>query len=238
VFSARKDPQRTSEGTPAVLASPVALPNGLFDPPQKTSTMATNPSYGRRDFLKDSVVSTVRAAQELVKQAEGLPVEPAPQPVRSDWLRPPGAVEERLFLERCTKCNDCVKACPPGAILAHPNDGTPILFADQSPCLLCEDLPCIAACGAEALLPVEGINQVRMGIAVVSHRLCTAGQGCHACVSRCPTHALAMDFSSLRLAVVKEACVGCGICEMVCKTVNDHVAIRVMPSRRLAETER
>ncbi|MBI5316901.1 MAG: 4Fe-4S binding protein [Nitrospirae bacterium] len=196
--------------------------------------MATNPSYGRRDFLKDSVISTVKAARELVKQAEGVPAEPPPPPMRMDWLRPPGAVEEPLFLERCTKCNDCVTACPPGAIAAHPRDGTPVLFADQSPCLLCEDLPCITACETEALLPVEGITHVRMGIATVSHRLCTAGQGCHACVSKCPTDALSMDVAFLHLSVVKEACVGCGMCEMVCKTVNDHVAIRVVPSRQLA----
>lgn len=195
--------------------------------------MATNPSYGRRAFLKDSVVSTVRAAHELVKQADGLPVEPPAAPTRLDWLRPPGSTEEQLFLTRCTKCNDCVAACPPGAIKAHPTDGTPVLFADQSPCLLCEDVPCIAACATEALLPVERINDVRMGIASVSQRLCTAGQGCHACVSKCPTDALVMDFASLHLSVVKEACVGCGMCEMVCKTVSDHVAIRVIPSRRL-----
>jgi ferredoxin-type protein NapG len=146
------------------------LPSGLFDPPlRKSTTVATNSSYGRRDFLKDSVISTVKAAHELVKQAEGVPAEPPPPPMRMDWLRPPGAVEELLFLERCTKCNDCVTACPPGAIAAHPRDGTPVLFADQSPCLLCEDLPCITACGTEALLPVEGISHVRMGIATVSH---------------------------------------------------------------------
>ncbi len=199
--------------------------------------MATNSSYGRRDFLKDSVFSTVRAAHELVKQADGLPAEPLPPPVRVDWLRPPGAVAEHLFLERCTKCNDCVVACPPGAIVAHPQDGTPVVFADQSPCLLCEDLPCITACRVDALVPVEGIGQVHMGIAVVSHRLCTAGQGCHACVSKCPTGALAMDFESLHLSVVQEACVGCGMCEMICKTVNDHVAIRVVPSRHLARID-
>ncbi len=139
--------------------------------------MATNSSYGRRDFLKDSVFSTVRAAHELVKQADGLPAEPLPPPVRVDWLRPPGAVAEHLFLERCTKCNDCVVACPPGAIVAHPQDGTPVVFADQSPCLLCEDLPCITACRVDALVPVEGMGQVHMGIAGVSHRLCTAVQG-------------------------------------------------------------
>jgi ferredoxin-type protein NapG len=199
--------------------------------------MAINPSYGRREFLKDSVISAVKAAQELVKQADGVPAEPPPPPIRMDWLRPPGAVAEHLFLERCTKCNDCVTACPPGAITVHPSDSTPILFADQSPCLLCEDLPCIAACGTDALLPVEGINQVRMGTATVSHRLCTAGQGCHACVSKCPTDALAMDVASWHLSVMEETCVGCGMCEMVCKTVNDHVAIRVVPSRQAARIE-
>lgn len=197
--------------------------------------MATNPSYGRRDFLKDSVLSTVKAAQEFVKEADGLRKEPVQPRVRLDWLRPPGAVGEPLFLERCTKCQDCVKACPPQAIVAHPTDGTPVLYADQSPCLLCEDFPCITACGTDALVPVEHHNQVRMGLATISHRLCTAGQGCHACVSKCPTDALAMDFESLCLSVVTEACVGCGMCEMICKTVNDHVAVRVVPVRHLAE---
>jgi ferredoxin-type protein NapG len=199
--------------------------------------MATNPSYGRRDFLKESVVSTVKAAQALVKEADGLHQEQAPARVRLDWLRPPGAVEERLFLERCTTCHDCVKACPPHAIVAHPNDGTPVLYADQSPCLLCEDFPCVAACGTNALVPVEHRRQVRMGTAVISHRLCTAGHGCHACVSRCPTDALAMDFESLGLSVATQACVGCGLCEMVCATVNDHVAIRVVPARHLTEID-
>ncbi len=199
--------------------------------------MATNPSYGRRAFLKDSVLSTVKAAQELVKEADGLPVKASAPPVRTDWLRPPGAVEEQLFLERCTGCHDCITACPPGAIVAHPSDGTPILFADQSPCLLCEDVPCIVACGTDALRPVAGIDQVRMGMAVVSHQLCTAGQGCHACVSKCPTDALRTDLASLRLTVSQETCVGCGMCELVCKTVNDHVAIRVAPSRQRMKQE-
>lgn len=200
--------------------------------------MATNPSYGRRDFLKDSVFSTVKAAQELVKEVDGPRTEQAPTQVRLDWLRPPGAVEEPLFLERCTKCSDCLEACPPHAIVVHPNDGTPVLYADQSPCLLCEDFPCVTACAADALLPVEHSRQVRMGMAVISHRHCTAGQGCHACVSRCPTDALSMDFASLTLSVMTEACVGCGMCEMVCKTVNDHVAIQVVPARHLTENDR
>jgi len=199
--------------------------------------VATHPSYGRRDFLKDSVLSVAKTAQQYAKEADATPTT-TPPPTRTDWLRPPGAVEDALFLERCTKCSDCIKACPPGAIVAHANDGTPVIFADQSPCLLCEDFPCIAACATEALVPVHGIGDVRMGIAAISHRLCTAGQGCQACVSKCPTNALSMDIELLRLVIAPEACVGCGMCEMVCRTVNDHVAIRVTPTRRLSRLDR
>ena len=196
--------------------------------------MATDPSYGRRDFLKDSVRSVAKAAREFSRAVDVSPPQKQAT-VRTDWLRPPGAIEEALFLERCTQCGDCVTTCPPGAIVApEGGDATPVIFADRAPCLLCEDFPCIAACQTGALLPVEGLYDVRMGVAVVSHRLCTAGQGCHACVSKCPTQALAMDFESMQLAVAEESCVGCGMCEMICKTVNDRVAIRIAPAGRHA----
>lgn len=194
--------------------------------------MAGDPKYNRRNFLKDSAASFVKTAQEFIKHRDA-PPEQAPAPVRQDWLRPPGAVEEALFLERCTRCNDCAKACPYQTITFDRRDGTPVIFPDQVPCRLCDDFPCIAACATDALLPVEGPAEVRMGLAVVSHRLCTAGQGCHACVSQCPTQALSMDFSAMRLVVADNRCVGCGLCEQVCKTVNDKIAIRVTPARRL-----
>ena len=198
--------------------------------------MATDSSYGRRDFLKDSVVSVAKAAQEFSKHQDVASEQPAPPPVRTDWLRPPGAADEALFLERCTKCGDCAKVCPYGSITFHPQNGTPVIFADQMPCYLCEDVPCIAACATEALLPVEGRGQIRMGLAAVSHRICTAGQGCHACASKCPTDALSMDFDRQRIVVAAERCVGCGLCEQVCRTVNDRVAIRVTPFRLLAQS--
>ena len=181
-------------------------------------------------------MSVAKTAQEFAKHQEIVPEQPAPPPVRTDWLRPPGAVDEALFLERCTQCGDCAKVCPYGSITSHPQNGTPVIFADQMPCYLCEDVPCIAACATEALLPVEGRAQIRMGLAAVSHRVCTAGQGCHACASKCPTDALSMDFDRQRLVVTTERCVGCGLCEQVCRTVNDHVAIRVTPFRLLAQS--
>jgi len=178
-------------------------------------------------------MSVAKAAQEFSKQTDAAPAEASAPALRTDWLRPPGAVDEEVFLDRCTKCGDCIKACDPGAIVCHAGDGTPVIFADQSPCLLCDDLPCIAACATDALHPVDRIQDIRLGMVVVSHRLCTAGQGCHACVSTCPVDALAMDFSTMRLEVSTEGCVGCGKCEHICNTVNDHAAIRVTPARQL-----
>jgi ferredoxin-type protein NapG len=198
--------------------------------------MAAEPKYGRRDFFKDSVISVAKAAKEYAAHADAPPEKPAPL-VRTDWLRPPGAVSEALFLERCTKCGDCAKACPHESIVPH-QDGTPVIFPDQVPCYLCDDVPCIAACATEALLAVPDMQAIRMGVAVVNHRLCTAGQGCHACVSKCPTDALAMDFDAQHLVVTGERCVGCGMCEHICRTVNDHIAIKISPSRSMEASPR
>jgi ferredoxin-type protein NapG len=192
----------------------------------------SDPKYGRRHFLKDSVLSLAKTAQEYVKHRDA-PTDKPEKPVRTDWLRPPGAVAEALFFERCTRCNDCIKACPYESISAHPRDFFPIILPDDVPCHLCDDFPCVAACGTEALLPLSSRSDVRMGTAVVSARECTAEQGCHACVSQCPTEALSMDFEALRLTVSVERCVGCGICTQVCSTVNDRIAIRVVPARQL-----
>lgn len=208
--------------------------------PKRSQSHSSDPSYGRRNFLKHSVVSLGVAVQEYVKHRDAsLPKKtPDRKAERTDWLRPPGAVEEALFLERCTACGECLKACPHGTIISSEKDETPIVFPDRTPCYLCEDFPCVSACETDALQPPAQPRDVRMGIAVVSHRMCSASQGCHACVPQCPTQALALDFSAFRIQVQEEQCVGCGICEHICKTVNDRVvAIRVVPerSRRSAE---
>ncbi len=154
-----------------------------------------------------------------------------PERIRTDWLRPPGALDEAHFLEHCTGCGDCVAACPYGSIRVLKENETPVIYPDEKPCYLCDDFPCIAACEPEALQPVGAVNAVAMGIAVVSQRFCTSDQGCNACVAQCPTHAIDMDFVSMSIRVDGDMCVGCGMCEHTCKTVNDQIAITVSPSR-------
>lgn len=190
-----------------------------------------DPSFGRRTFLRQSLVSLGSTVQEFVKHRDAPAIkesEPKNVPLQKGWLRPPGAVRELDFLERCTKCGDCVDACPHQVIKNLLKDETPAIFPGEGPCQLCDDLPCIAACETDALMPLSGLDMVDMGLAVVSAALCTAGNGCNACVSRCPMSALSMDFSLFSVTVDSSRCVGCGLCQFICGTVNDQMAIRVM----------
>lgn len=209
--------------------------------PPPGSSKKPEPSYGRRNFLKQSVVSLGVTVHKYVEHRDATDSqEEKPEKRRTDWLRPPGALEEAQFLESCTGCGECIEACPHESIRvledSHvsdglPRKGTPVIYPDEQPCYLCEDFPCIAACEPEALRPVGTVKAVSMGTAVVSQRICTAGQGCNACVGQCPTQAISMDFASLSIRVGGDLCVGCGICEHICKTVNDHIAIKVAPAR-------
>ena len=177
-----------------------------------------------------------KAVYEYYEQQKETAPAPEQEPAvkcRTDWLRPPGAVEEALFLDRCTRCGDCLPACPYGSIKKDQTTGYPIIFANESPCFLCEDFPCIAACATEALVPVDDRRQVRMGLAIVSRADCTADQGCRFCIAKCPVEALLVpiDLSDPYPIVHEEKCVGCGICEQVCSTVNDKIAIKVNSGR-------
>ena len=198
-------------------------------------SVATDPTYGRRDFFKDSVLSVAKAAKEYAKFKRSH---------RNDRHLRCGRIGCGRLARSAKRCFSSgapsaatAQGCPYGRLCCIPN-GTPVIFADQMPCYLCDDMPCIAACATEALLPVAGTQDVRMGVASVSHRVCTAGQGCHACASKCPTDALSMDFDQQRLVVTVERCVGCGMCEHVCRTVNDHMAIQVTPFRLMAPSSR
>ena len=75
----------------------------------------------------------------------------------ANMFRPPGAVAESDFLDRCTRCNDCVEACPYAVIYKHfdpesTKHETPIISPAIDPCRFCDDFPCIEACDTDALM--------------------------------------------------------------------------------------
>lgn len=158
------------------------------------------------------------------------------QPVREIPVhRPPGAVAEKEFLAGCTRCADCIRACPHQAIVVAPARfrqaaGTPMIDPGTSPCLMCVDTPCISACRPGVL------NRERplvMGVAKIAPLDCLAHQGttCTSCSERCPVpHAIVLDRGRPRIAA--EACTGCGVCHHVCPAPRN--AVMILPSTRTA----
>lgn len=146
-------------------------------------------------------------------------------------LRPPGAIHESAFLAGCTRCNECITACPYDAIVHAPARtreaaGTPMVDPDRQACLMCADFPCISACEPQVLSPRV---TVAMGTAKVIAQTCLAHQGttCTACSEQCPVPD-AIEVVNGKPAVREEICTGCGVCRYVCPAPEN--AILLMPT--------
>lgn len=189
----------------------------------------------RRDFFKSAFVELTKAVLEF----SGAKGEGSPQ--RRNYLRPPGAVEEGLFNTLCTRCDACIKICPHLCIRGSDSEsetgakvGTPIIRPQEAACRLCHDFPCITACKDGALRPVGDIRKVKIGVALIDRRRCLDYAGeqsspCQQCYLQCPLKDEAIILEGPGPVVLAEKCVGCGICENVCHTVNPPSAVRVFP---------
>lgn len=144
--------------------------------------------------------------------------------------RPPRALEESQFLNACTRCGDCVDACPHDAIdLAGPRfrdaEGTPMINPSSVPCYMCEDTPCVSACEPDALSASVGLS---MGDAEIHEPNCLAHRGefCTTCSERCPMPG-AIKVRDGKPTIRTAACTGCGVCHHVCPAPIN--AVRIFP---------
>ncbi len=192
---------------------------------------------GRRAFFKESFSYFGNAVSDIVKNKIEAVTKNNPNTNTKTrrFIRPPGALREEEFIALCTKCDECIKVCPHHSIRKLNKDldiadGTPIIVPEDAACFLCEDFACITACKDGALVAVESKEQVAMGKATINEDNCMAYgvQFCEQCVRNCPVpDAIYLDDN--KPVVRREKCVGCGVCENVCKTVNQPIAIRVSP---------
>jgi len=141
------------------------------------------------------------------------------------YVRPPGALPEVAFLAACTRCSECITACPPRALVKVPASGglaagTPHIRAARQACTVCQDMPCAAVCPTEALtIPERGWEGYRIGVLefMPEHCITYRGMSCTVCTGACPQgdSALALDAEGHPVLRI-EGCVGCGICFNVC----------------------
>ncbi|MCF3653452.1 MAG: 4Fe-4S dicluster domain-containing protein [Aigarchaeota archaeon] len=156
-------------------------------------------------------------------------------------VRPPGAVDERLFLELCTRCGICVKACssegrgtlePCGLLDGVSMMGTPKVNPLRAPCEsrygMCEGrLPCVRSCPTGALRWIEP-EEIKLGSVSWSPDRCIAvlGGECLVCAEVCPAPGAITPRNGIPV-FHSNRCVGCGRCVYACPA--DPKALNLMP---------
>lgn len=131
--------------------------------------------------------------------------------------RPPWALAEAAFVDRCTRCNACIEACPT-AILVPGEGGYPVVDFSHGECTFCAD--CVTRCEPAALGRASAADEAWPIRAWVGES-CLAANGveCRVCGESCPTGAILFRpraggaaLPELRL----ESCNGCGACFAPC----------------------
>lgn len=187
----------------------------------------------RRAFFRQLVDRTLGQAADLLGEQAGSLVPARPR----TRLRPPGAIDEGDFLERCYRCGNCVDVCPARAIehIKGETDelnGTPVIVARTQACLVCDGLECMQACPSGALQPVAR-EAIRMGRATVDDARCLRSsapdrpaEDCRVCVDLCPFDERALRIDDSGFVQVMAGCTGCGICEWKCPTEPPAIVVR------------
>jgi polyferredoxin len=167
----------------------------------------------------------------------------------SPWLiRPPGARENNL-LDKCIRCGECMKVCPTSGLQPAFLEGgwegfwTPILVSRLGYCdYSCHACGQVCPTGAIPKLSLEEKRQKFIGTAFIDRNRCIPwvdDRNCIVCEEMCPLPQKAIILEDTEVVnsqgervlvrrpkVLRELCIGCGICEYQCP-LNGPAAIRV-----------
>lgn len=131
-------------------------------------------------------------------------------------VRPPWSIEEHAFQDACTRCGDCLSACPENILIREGVNGYPVVDFKRGECTFCGD--CVTACPTTALSSADAWT-----LKAVFGETCLPKQQviCTTCAEQCEARAIV--FSPVVGAVAQPeinlaACTGCGACVAPCPT--------------------
>ncbi len=136
---------------------------------------------------------------------------------RNRSIRPPWALVEDAFIDACSRCDQCLDACPE-KIIRKGRGGFPEIDFSQGECTFCA--ACVDRCPDKALLKGASSDMPWQLSAHVDDQ-CLALQGvvCMTCKEQCDARAIAMLHRPGAVAIPhinNELCTGCGACYQPC----------------------
>ena len=177
----------------------------------------------RRQFLMFALISAVSPGPAIRKRKQRV-------------IRPPAALEEQDFVQRCIRCGNCMKVCitnglQPVALQSGPAGiWTPQLVPEigycEYRCTLCGN---VCPTGAIPRLTEQEKKKTRLGLALIDRKVCLPwkeSKECLVCEEHCPVSKKAIKFReySEKGKLIKKPyvdprlCIGCAICQTKCPT--------------------
>ena len=215
------------------------------DSPMRESGREPGFLPSRRAFIGAAGAGIVLTGVQYAGKDSFLTVKSLGNPWSETLVRPPGALPEPGFLDRCIRCGQCMKVCPTNALQpAWFEAGVEGMF---SPVLVPRRGPCEPDCNAcGAVCPTQAVTALalkekhwaKIGTAVVLQQRCLAwaeNKRCMVCQEVCPfgsVRVVQKAGQAVPVPVVDAArCFGCGYCEHHCPT--SVPSIRVEPLNAL-----
>jgi len=130
-------------------------------------------------------------------------------------IRPPWSVNEELFIERCTRCGECIKECP-NNVIAVADGGFPKLDFSAAGCDFCE--VCVDVCKPRAL---SKDTQPPLNLLAIIDSSCFSERGviCRSCGEVCDSRAIHFKLvvgGITHVMIDFNSCNGCGECVSIC----------------------